>query len=75
MEKIAWNDLLKFLSTHNIRLPLKRRDQVLQRIIESTGGHYEHTVEELKNLVKLAWDWSEEEEGGEAKEVEEEYDY
>ncbi len=73
MEKIARRDLLDFIRTHNIRLPIKRRDQVLERILEKTGGIYEKTVEELKNLVEQAWDFSEEDE--QAKESEEEYDY
>ncbi|MCP4110227.1 MAG: hypothetical protein GY749_32680 [Desulfobacteraceae bacterium] len=73
MEKIARRDLLDFIRTHNIRLPIKRRDQVLESILEKTGGIYEKTVKELENLVEQAWDFSEEDE--QAEESEEEYDY
>lgn len=55
MEKLALSDLRDFLRKHNVRLPLARRDQVLTQILERTGGRYEQTVEELKNLVSLAW--------------------
>ncbi len=74
MEKLARRDLSDFLLTHNIRLPMSRRDQTLTRILEKTGGHYEKTVAELKNLVDWAWDLTEEEAKAE-EEGEEEYDY
>lgn len=61
MEQLALKDLRDFLNTHNVRLPLQRREQVLKKILEKTDGHYDQTVEELKNLVSLAWDLSEEE--------------
>ncbi len=60
MEKIARKDLLDFLRTHNIRLPIKRRDQALERILEKTGGHYQQTIEQLKNLVDQVWDFIDE---------------
>ena len=74
MEHVAKRDLLDFLRTHNIRLPLKRRDSVLERILEKTNGHYERTIEELKHLVDTAWDLSEEDDSTQA-EFEEDYDY
>ncbi len=74
MERVAKRDLLDFLRTHNIHLPIKRRDQVLEDILRKTGGHYEQTVEELKTLIDKAWDLSAEEEQA-GQEPEEEYDY
>lgn len=74
MERVAKRDLLDFLRTHNIRLPIQRQDRVLERILERTEGHYEKTIEELKHLVDIAWDLTEEE--TQAMELEEEeYDY
>ncbi len=49
-------DLLDFLKTHNIRLPLQRRDQMLQGILERTDGHYEVTVSALRQLVSRKLD-------------------
>lgn len=60
MEKLALKDLRDFLRKHNLRFPLERRDQVLSKILTKTGGRYEQTVEELKNLVNLAWDLDDE---------------
>ncbi len=74
MERVAKRDLLDFFRTHNIRLPIKRRDRVLDRILEKTRGHYERTIEELKRLVDTAWDLSEEE-AEIVKQAEDEYDY
>jgi hypothetical protein len=74
MEEVALRDLLDFLRTHNIRLPIKRRDKVLQQILEKTEGHYEKTIVELKDLVEKAWDLSEEDENA-IEQLEEEYDY
>ncbi len=75
MEKIARRDLLNFLRTHNIRLPLKRRDQVLEKILERTGGRYESTIEELKNLVDRAWNLAAEEAPEMEQLAENDYDY
>jgi hypothetical protein len=55
MEKVAKKDLLLFLRTHNILLPLERRDKVLQKILKKTDGRYEQTIEELKMLRREAW--------------------
>ncbi len=61
MEKVARRDLLIFLRANDIRLPPNRRDQMIDRILEKTGGKYEKTVEELRNLVEQAWDTTENE--------------
>ncbi len=55
MEKIAKRDLLLFLRTHNIDIPGDRKNDVLQHILNSTGGRYERTIEELKKLRRNAW--------------------
>ncbi|MCP4105056.1 MAG: hypothetical protein GY749_05905 [Desulfobacteraceae bacterium] len=55
MEQLALKDLLRFLRTHNIRLPVERRDKVLKKILKKTGGQYEQTIDELKKLRKEAW--------------------
>lgn len=55
MEKIAKRDLLLFLQTHNIDLPEERRDEILRKILKKTGGHYEKTVEQLKNIWREAY--------------------
>ena len=55
MEKVAKKDLLLFLKTHNIQLPIDRRDKVLSRILRKTEGRYEQTIGELKELRKEAW--------------------
>jgi len=54
--------LLDFIKTHNIRLPQNRQDKALKTILDKTKGHYQKTLDALKNLVSLAWDLSEEEE-------------
>jgi hypothetical protein len=46
--------LVQFLKTHNIRLPLERREQALKRILKATKGHYEQTVAELRDLLDMA---------------------
>lgn len=61
LKKVARKDLLDFLQTHSIRLPLLRRDKILTKILEETGGHYEMTIAALKDLVQRAWDLTEEE--------------
>lgn len=59
MERVGLKDLYEFLQTHNIRLPQSRREQMLQRILEETGGHYDLTVAALRALVNRALDESE----------------
>jgi len=75
MESVVRRDLLTFLRTHNIRLPIQRRDKVLEKILERTGGHYESTVEELRTLVEQAWDFTDEDSPSQEQSDEEEYDY
>ncbi|MCP4699921.1 MAG: hypothetical protein GY862_24180 [Gammaproteobacteria bacterium] len=55
MENLARRDLQKFLRTHNIDFPPEVRNKVLDKILSRTGGKYEQTIEELKNLRELAW--------------------
>ncbi|MCP4699940.1 MAG: hypothetical protein GY862_24280 [Gammaproteobacteria bacterium] len=55
MEKVAKRDLLLFLRTHNIDIPRDRKDKVLQKILNRTGGRYEQTVEELRKLRQEVW--------------------
>ncbi len=55
MEEVAKRDLLLFLRTHNIDIPRDRKDKVLQKILNRTGGRYEQTIEELKKLRKEVW--------------------
>lgn len=74
METLAKRDLLAFLQTHRMKFQTKRRDKFLDRILEKTGGHYEKTVEELKNLVQLAFDELGEDEGYE-NDAEDDNDY
>lgn len=75
MERIARRDLLDFIRTHNIGLPLDRRNQVLDRIIEKTEGRYEQTIDELRNLIDLAWDVGEDEREESDAALEKKYDY
>ncbi|MBI1925883.1 hypothetical protein HYR99_16735 [Candidatus Poribacteria bacterium] len=73
MEKVARRDVLDFLRTHRIRFPIERRDRELDRILEKTEGHYEQTVEELREIVTQVW---EEAEGDEHKKAPKKvYDY
>ncbi len=67
IEKIERKDLLDFLHKRNTHLKRERREQVLGCIMKRTNGHYEKTIEELKNLQEQAWEFSEE--------SEEDYDY
>ncbi|MCP5004078.1 MAG: hypothetical protein GY941_09070 [Planctomycetes bacterium] len=59
MEKLARSDLLDFLRDHNIRMPERFRNDRIDKILEKTGGHYEKTVDELRELVDREWDLSE----------------
>jgi len=54
LEHLAEEDLETFVHTHNIKLPESCRDWVLQEILRRSGGHYEATIEELKNIRDLA---------------------
>lgn len=55
MEQIAKKDLVRFLQTHDIELPDGRKDDILSDILEDTKGHYDQTVEELKNIYRRAY--------------------
>jgi hypothetical protein len=55
MERLVMKDLLDFIDSHNIYLPKDRRDQVLKKILDKTQGHYEMTLDALKDLVESAW--------------------
>ena len=75
MEVVARRDLLDFLRTHKIRLPIDRRVGMMERILEKTGGHYESTVEALKNVVEEAWNLTDEGAQTTEQSDEEVYDY
>jgi hypothetical protein len=62
MESIAKEDLLDFIQTHNIWLPFDRKEEILEGIMKRTKGHYEMTLEELKDLAANAWEKVEPEE-------------
>ncbi len=55
MKEVAKSDLRDFLRTHNIAIPLGRIDKLLDAILAKTGGHYEATLEELKDIAARAW--------------------
>ncbi len=55
LERVNRRDLLDFLMTHNIQLPPDLRDDVLEKILEKTGGSYEKVLDELKELESRAW--------------------
>ena len=55
METLAKKDLRRFVNTHNIDIPEDRLDRVLDKILQRTGGRYELTIEELKQIRREAW--------------------
>ncbi len=55
LDKIIKQDLLRFIKTHNIRLPEDRKNSILDEIIINTGGIYERVLEELNELEARAW--------------------
>jgi hypothetical protein len=55
LDRVTKKDLLDFLNTHNIPLPISRRDRVLDDILAQTAGHYEMTLEALKDIAARAW--------------------
>jgi hypothetical protein len=75
MEQVAKRDLLDFLRSHSIHLPLDRRDAVLSEILKRTEGRYEATIEELKDVLEKAWDRAEESRKGSGAPEDEDYDY
>nr|VFJ89718.1 MAG: hypothetical protein BECKH772A_GA0070896_100175 [Candidatus Kentron sp. H]VFJ91256.1 MAG: hypothetical protein BECKH772B_GA0070898_100165 [Candidatus Kentron sp. H]VFJ97802.1 MAG: hypothetical protein BECKH772C_GA0070978_100165 [Candidatus Kentron sp. H] len=74
MEELAQRDIADFFKTHNIRLPMESRDRIIEKVLEETGGHYEKTVDQLRDLVAESWHLREDKASGEAS-VEEDYDY
>nr|MCP4660530.1 hypothetical protein [bacterium] len=56
MERVAKKDLRDFLLTHNVALPRGLKDRILDDILEKTKGHYEMTLDALRDLVHRAWD-------------------
>ncbi|MGH7492676.1 MAG: toll/interleukin-1 receptor domain-containing protein [bacterium] len=72
MERLVKKDLLDFLRTHNIDLPLSRKDRVLDKILEQSKGDYEMTLDALKDIADRAWDMTDEKQGHQGTE---EYDY
>jgi hypothetical protein len=56
MERIAEEDLIEFLKTHNVRLPRHHRERILQSILNETKGNYEQTINALKQFVNKAMD-------------------
>ncbi len=75
MEKVAKRDLLLFLQTHNIDIRAKRRDKVLQKILNKTGGKYELTIDELRRLRQQAWQADGDDGDSEGKDAVEAFDY
>ena len=55
MERVSKLDLLRFLHTHNILLPLSHRDRVLDDILARTRGDYDMTLEALKDIEARIW--------------------
>ncbi len=55
LERLAEEDLLEFLASHNVKLPAGREVPIVQRILEKTKGHYERTIDELKSEIAAAW--------------------
>jgi hypothetical protein len=74
MEHLARRDLLDFIKTHNLRIPVKNRDKNIERILEKTQGHYEKTILELQRFVEQSWDMAEDE-AETVKKVYDDYDY
>ncbi|MBT8420182.1 MAG: hypothetical protein KJO08_04890 [Gammaproteobacteria bacterium] len=74
MEQLAARDIADFFKTHNIHLPIRNRDRIIEKVLEKTGGHYEKTIDQLQALVEQSWDLHEEEEPAE-RVREDAYDY
>ena len=56
MDGVTKQDLIQFLQTHNVAIPLSQRDRVLDDILARTRGNYDVTLEALKDLAARAWD-------------------
>jgi hypothetical protein len=75
MDRVTKKDLIQFLQTHNVRVPLSHRDRVLDEVLETTQGNYDLTLEALKDLVARVWPIvGETESEGYAEEDEDDYD-
>ncbi|MDM8516713.1 CHAT domain-containing protein [Desulfobacterales bacterium HSG16] len=74
LDKLAKKDLLDFLKAHNIRIPQRFQDKVIDDLLEETKGEYEMTLEALKELVDKAWDFSDED-GDDLSEDDEDEDF
>lgn len=56
MERLQKEDLIDFIETHNLPLPEKFRDRVLDEIMDECNGEYDKILERLKNIEELIWD-------------------
>ncbi len=75
LERLAKKDLRDFVETHNISLPRNRRERILDKVLEETHGHYELTLEALKDLVERAWDLEDEARDNQGVVAEDDEDY
>ncbi len=55
LEKINRKDIIDFLATHSIQVPVDIKDGILDKILGKTKGSYEKVLEELKGLERRAW--------------------
>lgn len=63
MERLQKEDLIDFIETHNLPLPEKFRDRVLDEIMDECNGEYDKILERLKNIEELIWN----RDGGQAR--------
>jgi len=75
MREVAKSDLRDFLRTHNIAVPPGRVDKLLDSILAKTGGRYEATLEELKDIAARVWAEEEQESRAQGQDVEDDDDY
>ena len=74
MERLAREHLIDFFRTHNVRLPIRHRERIIDEVFAETDGRYEATIEALKARLDRAWASDEEETGEtEADEYDEDY--
>lgn len=74
LERIAKDDLYDFLKAHNIQLPSRQRDRILDEILDQTSGNYEQTITSLRRYVDRALDQIEDEKRRQPA-AEADYDY
>jgi hypothetical protein len=72
MEQVSRKDLLDFLHTHNVLLPLSHRDRVLDDILVRTQGNYDMTLEALKDVAARVWAHADVSSGPQASAVDDE---